>query len=120
MFSWILINTGDEKLGNDLLGQTTAFHEETLPAAVEHADRWTPDICYLTSGDDEKALNSIETQLEHGHLYRRDLVYRFPMYDQIRNEPRFRAVVEERERKIATQRETVAQMNAKQSPVPGG
>ena len=120
IFSWILINTGDEKLGNDLLRQTTAFHEETLPAAVEHADIWVPEICYLTSGDNEKALNSIETQLEHNHLYRRDLIYRYPMYDQIRDEPRFRAVVEERERRIAIQREKVAQMNAKQSPVPSG
>jgi tetratricopeptide (TPR) repeat protein len=120
IFSWILINTGDEKLGNDLLRQTTAFHEETLPAAFEHTDIWVPDICYLTNGDNEKALNSIETQLEHNHLYRRDLIYRYPMYDQIRNEPRFRAVVEERERRIAIQREKVAQMNAEQSPVPSG
>jgi tetratricopeptide (TPR) repeat protein len=120
IYSWILINTGDEELGNDLLRQTTAFHEETLPAVFEHADDLVPDICYLTGGDNEKALNSIETQLEHGHLYRRDLVYRFPMYDQIRDEPRFLAVVEERERRIAIQREAVAQMNAKQSPVPSG
>jgi hypothetical protein len=120
MFSWILINTGDEKLGNDLLRQTMIFHEETLPAAIEHADMFVPDICYLTSGDNEKALNSIETQLEHNHLYRRDLIYRYPMYDQIRDEPRFQAVVEERERRIAIQREKVAQMDAKQSPVPSG
>ena len=120
IFSWILINTGDEKLGNDLLRQTTVFHEETLPAVLEHADMFVPDICYLTSGDNEKALNSIETQLEHNHLYRRDLIYRYPMYDQIRDEPRFRAVVEERERRIAIQREKVAQMDAKQSPVPSG
>ena len=120
IFSWILINTGDEELGNDLLRQTTAFHEEILPAAVEHADDWAPDICYLTGGDNEKALNSIETQLEHNHLYWRELFYRLPMYDQIRDEPRFRAVVEERERRIAIQREAVAQMNAKQSPVPSG
>jgi hypothetical protein len=111
IFSWILIHTGDEKLGYDLLRQTTIFLDETLPVAVEHADRWMPDICYLNSGDNEKALGSIETQLEHGHLYWRDLVYRFPMYDQIRHEPRFRAVVEERERRIAIQREAVAQMN---------
>ena len=111
IFSWILINTGDEELGNDLLWQTTTFLDETLPAVVEHTDEWTPDICYLTSGDIEKALNSIETQLEHNHLYYRDLIYRLPMYDQIRHEPRFRAVLEERERRIAIQREAVAQMN---------
>jgi len=39
-----------------------------------------------------------------------------PMYDQIRDEPRFQAVVEERERRIAIQREAVAQMNAVSPP----
>jgi len=112
IFSWILINTGDEVIGADLLQQTTAFLDEALPAAIEHADNWAPEICYLTSGDTEKALRSIETQLAHGHLYWRDLLFRMPMYDLIRDEPRFLAVVEERERRIAIQREAVAQLEA--------
>jgi len=115
MFSWILINTGDEALGADLLRQTTTFLDETLPAIREHADAWSPEICYLTGGDTEKALASIEIQLAHGHLYWRDLMFRLPMYDQIRDEPRFQAVVNERERRIAIQREAVAQMMAGQS-----
>ena len=116
LFSWILINTGDEVMGANLLRQTISFLDEALPAAVEHADRWMPDMCYLTNGDTEKALRSIEKQLAHGHLYWRDLVYRMPMYDQIRDEPRFQAVVEERERRIAIQREAVAQMDAVSPP----
>jgi len=115
MFSWILINTGDEALGADLLRQTTTFLDETWPAIKEHVDAWNPEICYLTSGDTEKALASIEMQLAHGHLYWRDLMFRLPMYDQIRDEPRFQAVVKERERRIAIQREAVAQMMAGQS-----
>ena len=111
MFSWILINTGDEALGADLLRQTTTFLDKTLPAVMEHTDRWSPEICYLTAGDTEKALASIEMQLTHGHLYWRDLMFRLPMYDQIRDEPRFQAVIKERERRIAIQREAVAQMN---------
>ena len=116
MFSWILMNTGDKELGADLLRQTTIFLDETLPAARQHADKWSPEICYLTSGDTEKALDSIEMQLDHGHLYQRDLIFRMPMYDQIRDEPRFQAVVEERERRIAIQREAVAQMDAVSPP----
>jgi TolB-like protein/Tfp pilus assembly protein PilF len=116
MFSWILMNTGDNELGADLLRQTTIFLDETLPAARQHADAWSPEICYLTSGDTEKALDSIEMQLDHGHLYQRDLLFRMPMYDQIRDEPRFQAVVEERERRIAIQREAVAKMDAVSPP----
>jgi len=115
LFSWILINTGDEALGADLLRQTTTFLDETWPAINEHVDAWNPEICYLTSGNTEKALASIEMQLAHGHLYWRDLMFRLPMYDQIRTEPRFQAVVKERERRIAIQREAVAQMIAGQS-----
>jgi len=115
MFSWILINTDDEALGNDLLRQTTTFLDETLPAIREHADAWSPELCYLTAGDTEKALTSIEMQLAHGHLYWRDLMFRLPMYDQLRDEPRFQAVVNEREQRIAIQREAVAQMMAGQS-----
>ncbi|GMR15512.1 MAG: hypothetical protein BMS9Abin30_1142 [Gammaproteobacteria bacterium] len=116
MFSWILINTGDEVMGADLLQQTTTFLDVALPAALEHADRWSPEICYLTSGDTEKALRSIETQLAHGHLYWRDLFFRLPMYDLIRDEPRFLAVIKERERRIAIQREAVAQLDASKPP----
>ena len=83
---------------------------------MQHADAWSPEICYLTSGDTEQALDSIEMQLDHGHLYWRDLIFRMPMYDQIRDEPRFQAVVEERERRIAIQREAVAQMDAVSPP----
>ena len=116
MFSWILMNTGDQELGADLLRQTTIFLDETLPAAMQHAHAWSPEICYLTSGDTEKALDAIEIALAHGHLYWRDLIFRMPMYDQIRDEPRFQAVVAERERRIAIQREAVAQMDAVLTP----
>ncbi len=116
IFSWILINTGDIESGNDLLQQTTALLDESLPMAIEHSDAWSPEICYLTSGDVEKALDSIETQLEHGHLYWRDFYYRMPMYDLIRNEPRFLTAIEERDRLIAIQREAVTQMVVVQSP----
>ena len=116
MFSWILMNTGDKELGAELLRQTTIFLDETLPVTMQHADAWNPEICYLASGDTEKALDSIETALAHGHLYWQDLFFRMPMYDQIRDEPRFQAVVEERERRIAIQREAVAQMDAASPP----
>jgi len=116
MFSWILMNTDDKDLCADLLRQTTIYLDETLPAARQHADAWSPEMCYLTSGDTEKALNAIEIALDHGHLYWRDLIFQMPMYDQIRYEPRFQAVVEERERRIAIQREAVAQMDAASPP----
>ena len=105
------MNTGDEELGKDLLKQTTVFLEEALPAAIEHADRYSPDICFLVAGDTEKALRSIETQLAHQHYSYWSMKHQMPMYNMIRHDPRYLAVMAERERKIALQREAVLRTN---------
>jgi len=109
--AWILLNTGDEELGQNVLRQSIAHYDETLRPTREHVDISRPDICYLTAGDTEKALVSIETQLAHNHLYDWKLIHMLPMYDLIRDEPRFQAAVKERERRISVQREAIAKMN---------
>ena len=111
MVSWLLINTGDEDLGAKLLQQTTTFLAETLPAVMEHVDHYMPEICHLTAGDTEKALQSIETQLAHNHLWGWQIFHQLPMYDLIRHESRYLAVMAERERRIAQQREEVTRMD---------
>jgi len=112
LVSWVLINTGDQPLGAGLLAQITEYLDEALPAVIEHADLFAPEICYLTAGDTEKALSSLETQLTHNHLFGWDIRFRLPMYDLIRTEPRFLAVIAERERRVAEQREALALMDA--------
>jgi TolB-like protein len=108
--AWIFSNTGDEKLGQQLLQQSTLRYDETLPAITEHTDLYLPETCYLTGGDTEKALQTIETQLAHNHLYDWELNHQLPMYDLIRHEPRYQAALAERERRISIQRETIATM----------
>jgi TolB-like protein len=105
--SWLFMNTGDEQLGSDLLAQTTTFLEQSLPAVIEHADLWQPDICYLAAGDKEKALTSIETQLSHNHLANWPYIHDLPIYDEIRFNPRYQAVVEEYQRRVGLQREAI-------------
>jgi TolB-like protein/Flp pilus assembly protein TadD len=105
--AWTLMNTGDEDLGRQLLQQSTVYLEETLPSVVEHVDWYAPEICELTAGDTDKALQSIETQLAHNHLFDWDMYHQLPMYDLIRFEPRYQAAVQERERRIAAQREAI-------------
>lgn len=111
MVAWIFSQTGDEALGQQLLQQSTLRYEETLPAITEHTDLYLPEICYLTNGDTEKALQIIETQLAHNHLYDWELNHLLPMYDLIRHEPRYQAALAERERRIAIQREAIAKMS---------
>ena len=63
-----------------------------------------------------KSLQSIETQLAHNHLYAWNAVHLLPMYDLIRDEPRFQAAVAERERRIGVQREAIAKMDEETQP----
>jgi tetratricopeptide (TPR) repeat protein len=114
--AWLFMNTGDQELGAALLQQTTAYIEDTLPLITEHPDEPFPDICYLTAGDTEKALLSIETQLAHNHLLDWHRIHAMPMYDQIRHEPRYQAAWAEYERRISVQRENIEKMAADQVP----
>jgi hypothetical protein len=110
--AWLFMNTGDEELGTALLQQTTAYIEDSLPLVTEHPDQSLPETCYLTAGDTEKALLSIETQLAHNHLLDWYRIHPMPMYDQIRHEPRYQAAWAERERRLSVQRENIEKMAA--------
>jgi len=114
--AWLLMNTGKQDMGSALLQQTTTFLDETLPAAIEHSDRQSPELCYLTTGETEKALQSIETQLSHNHLWGWDIAHQLPMYDLIRFDPRYQAVMAKRERRIAVMREAIAGIDAEAGP----
>jgi hypothetical protein len=114
--AWLFLNTGDQELGTALLQQATAYIEDSLPLVTEHPDQSFPETCYLTAGDTEKALLSIETQLAHNHLTDWYIVHQMPMYDQIRHEPRYQAVLAERERRISVQRENIEKMAADTQP----
>ena len=114
--AWVLVNTGDQELGVALLNQVIIYMDESLPLAVEHADWDFPEVCYLMAGDSEKALQSIETQLAHNHLYAWNAVHLLPMYDQIRSDPRFKAAHAERDRRIAIQREAINKMATETKP----
>jgi TolB-like protein/Tfp pilus assembly protein PilF len=110
--AWVLMNTGDEELGSALLRQATSYLDDFLPLAVEHPDWDHSEVCYLTAGDTEKALLSIETELSHNHLYAWKPAHQLPMFDLIRHEPRFQATSAEYERRISVQRENVEKMAA--------
>ncbi len=110
VMAWVLAHTGDERLGNDLLSKALDFHTQALPAAVEHPDASKPDICHLMAGDTESALASLETQLAHNHIFWLGHYGQLPMYEAIRHEPRYQAVMAEYDRRIAEQAERAAQM----------
>ena len=116
IFAWILINTGDEDLGKKLLQQSTTFMDDALPAVFEHPDLYAPELCYLTAGNTDKALQSIETQLAHNHLFDWINFHKLPMYDLIRDEPRYQAALSERNRRVAAQKEAIENSRTEAGP----
>jgi len=116
LVAWVLINTGDEKLGSALLRQAISYFDDSLPLSIEHSDMYAPDACYLMAGDIEKTLLSIETQLSHNHLYAWKAASLLQVYDLIRDEPRWLAAQAERERRISVQRENIEKMAADTQP----
>jgi TolB-like protein/predicted Zn-dependent protease len=105
--AWLMIHEGEEELGRQVLERALTFQERELPAAIEHAERWSPEICYLANGDNDKALAAMETSMEHGHVMGWVRVTNAPIYDPIRLDPRFFAMREEYDRLMAAQRELI-------------
>jgi hypothetical protein len=80
-------------------------------AAIEDADFFSPEVCHLVAGDTQSAIESLELQLKHGHIGLWREWHELPVYDLIRNEPRYVDLMAEYDLKIAEQRELIAKLD---------
>jgi TolB-like protein/Tfp pilus assembly protein PilF len=109
-YAWILMRTGDPETGEQLLGQTIRYLEDTLPRHTESIDVHLPEVCYLVAGDINKALGAIEEQLANNFIGYWTVFHAFPFFDQIRHEPRYLAAQAERQRRLDIQRANAERM----------
>jgi TolB-like protein len=114
--AWLMMRTGDEELGRELLDMTIAYIEDELPQYVDHADRFDFTGCYLASGDNEKAISAFETWADHGHISGWWINTNLPWFEPIRGEPRFEAAMQSIRDRMATQKEKLAQIDAEAGP----
>ena len=103
--AWTLTKTGDENLGEDFAKATLRQLGELPPGEIDHIDYMGADVCYLAIGDLDAALATIELQLEHGHYSAWLFLHTAPIYDLVRDDPRYIAAHEQYEREIEKQRE---------------
>jgi len=106
----IFSRSGDEARAEKLMDQAIAYYDSLTPI-IEHADSLAPINCWVIRGDDDKALAMLETEVEHGHVAGWWLDYRWPWWDGLRSEPRFKAAMQKIQDRVAEQRRMVAEMN---------
>lgn len=91
-FGWLLQQSGFVKKSEEVVEAAVYRLEIELPKLIEHVDRLGGQVCYLAAGETEKALDIIEEQFEHGHIANWAANDGLPIYDSIREHPRYVAV----------------------------
>jgi tetratricopeptide (TPR) repeat protein len=109
MVAYVLMRTGDESMGRELLDTTISYLEQELPGYVEHAERYDQG-CYAVAGDVDKALDSLEVNLAHGHNSGWWFWSKLPQMEILRGEPRYEAVLQAIQEKNAVMRERLASL----------
>ncbi len=107
---WVMVHSGDEQMGGDLVRASLDYLEQELPRYVDHADRYSVAACYMVLGDKHKALSAIETRVSHGHWVQWWFMRRMPLYEPLWGEPRFEAAMQKIEDDLVVQRAKLAQM----------
>jgi len=111
-FAGVLIGTGDEALGQDLLRQAMHYNENILPGLVQDSHRWQGlGWCYLVEGSVDKALDFYKQRYAHGHISEWYQDEKLPWWEQIRDHRRYIAMVNRIEGMLAEQRELLRQMD---------
>jgi TolB-like protein/Tfp pilus assembly protein PilF len=105
--SWLLIRTGDQELGRQLLAQASEFQEQTLPALLEHPTEYYPQVCQATRGDFALALNTMELMVDKRHISYWHVIHRLPLFDPVRDDPRFIAIEQQRRQHIEAHRDLI-------------
>ena len=112
-YAGILLGLGEDAAGKELLRQTVSFELTELPNLIGDAHRrrglgW----CYLAAARFDDALTFYESRIEHGHYSDWYMDKHLPWWDEIREAPRYIAMVEKIDEKIEEQRELLRQIDA--------
>jgi hypothetical protein len=91
------------------MNQVTEYYA-TLLSQIDHADTLAPVDCWAAQGEHDKALDMLQTRIEHGHIAFWWIAYQWPWWDNVRSEPRFQAAMQTIADRVAEQRQLMDQM----------
>jgi TolB-like protein/Tfp pilus assembly protein PilF len=107
--AWTLKQTNDPELSERLVQQTLQYLTQDLPAAIEHADRYSPMVCYLITGETDAFFTAFETTVEHRHPGPwRFIVDRLHWFEPVRHDQRMLDLLDLHDQQIEEQRQLVA------------
>ena len=104
------MQSGDEALGRALLEQARDFMLDTAPRHMKRPGRLPVSDCLAALGDRAGALDQLQATLEFDYSFDSWQTGLGPMYDELRDEPRFVAVMAELEKRRNEQRANLDQM----------
>lgn len=108
--AYVMMRTGDEEMGRDLLRVTISYLENELPNYVDHAPMYDQG-CYVVAGDVDKALEVLELNVAHGHVGGWWFWSQLPQMELLRGEPRFEALLQTVRKNGAAMRANLASMD---------
>ena len=111
MVAWVLIQTDDETMGQELAQQTLDFASKAL-TNQSSTDFKAPSLCYMILDRPEDALSSIEALINSGQIQNWWQLKRHPAYKLLQHEPRFQAVDAKIQEITSAQRENLRRLEA--------
>jgi len=118
MIAWVLMRTGDDALGRDLLAQSIAYLEDSLPQYIAHADRYPSAPCHAALGDVEATLDSMSQLVADNHIQNWWRMKIWPAIRPVLDDPRFVALDQKVTNELARQRVTIETLAAEQGAGP--
>ena len=107
----VLMATGDEALGRQLLSEAMQYMETEFPRLIQHTYRFRSlGVCYLVDGQYDKTFDFFSERIEHGHAGNWSMTSKYPWWNPVRDDPRFVALGQKAEEVLAEQRALLQQM----------
>jgi TolB-like protein/Tfp pilus assembly protein PilF len=110
LYGWLLQRGADADGGKRLVDQANLYMKEELPRYVDSPERYDIGICQLAQGKFDEAIETLEKVVDHGFYGRWWLRTPLPLFDPVRDDPRFLAALAKIDAEMARQRENLARM----------
>jgi len=111
-YALVMMKTGNQQMGDDLLKEVLAFYENELPTYIRHPERYDATVCYMLNSQPQKALALYEMQVRNQFISSWIFQLRHPVIRPLLSEPRFQAAAESLKTELARQRKNLQRMEA--------